>query len=45
MNHFYYILYDLDSVRKLNPIKRQICYSKTDKNIKDSFNLLVELSF
>ena len=42
MNHFYYILYDLDSIRKLNPIKRQICYSRTEINIKDSFNLLVE---
>ena len=43
MNHFYYILYDLDSIRKLNPIKRQICYSISDKNIEDSFKLLVDI--
>ena len=43
MNHFYYILYDLDSIRKLNPIKSHICCSRTDKNIEDSFKLLVDI--
>lgn len=43
MNYFYYILYDLDSVRKLNPIKRQICYSGSDKIVKNAFNTLLDI--
>ena len=43
MNHFYYILYDLDSIRKLNPIKRQICYSRTNKNVINAFNTLLDI--
>ena len=42
MNHFYYILYDLDSIRKINPIKRQICYSGSDKNIKEAFRIILD---
>ena len=43
MNHFYYILYDLDSVRKLNPIKRQICYSGSDKIVINAFKTLIDI--
>ena len=42
MNHFYYILYDLDSIRKLNPIKRQIYYGSCDKNIKEAFRIILD---
>lgn len=43
MHHFYYILYDLDSVRKLNPIKRKICYSRTVKNLTNTFETLLDI--
>ena len=43
MNHFYYILYDLDSIRKLNPIKRQICYCGSDKNVIIAFKTLLDI--
>ena len=43
MHHFYYILYDLDSIRKLNPIKRQLCYSGSDKIVINAFNTLLDI--
>uniref|UniRef100_A0A6C0CFV7 Uncharacterized protein n=1 Tax=viral metagenome TaxID=1070528 RepID=A0A6C0CFV7_9ZZZZ len=43
MNNFYYILYDLDSVRKVKPIKIQLCYSRTDKNVIIAFNTLLDI--
>jgi len=43
MNHFYYILYDLDSIRKINPIKRQKYYSGSNKNVINAFNTLLDI--
>ena len=42
MNHFYYILYDLGT-RKVKPIKIQICYSRTDKNVINAFKTLLDI--
>ena len=43
MNHFYYILYDLDSIRKLNPVKRKKYYSGSDKNVIIAFKTLLDI--
>ena len=42
MHHFYYILYDLGT-RTVKPIKIQICYSRTDKNVTNAFNTLLDI--
>jgi len=41
MNHFYYILYDLESIRKVKPIKRKICCR--DKIIINAFKTLLDI--
>ena len=42
MNHFYYILYDLESIRKVKPIKRKICCC-SDKIIINAFKTLLDI--